>query len=176
MDWTQNGPNSEWTEHRMDSTPTGLNPDWDSTPNGLNPDWDSTPNGLNSEWDSTSTGTQPRMDSTPTGTLPQMDWTQNGTQPRISINLEWYNFKVYIKIMDLKKVIRASAYEFISMLKKLEPNKLKKNVFYCSWNCSIRGWEEFEVESHSVLSLFYVESHSKFSPFCVESHSVLSPF
>jgi hypothetical protein len=37
----------------MDSTPTGLNPDWDSTLNGLNPDWDSTPNGLNPNWDST---------------------------------------------------------------------------------------------------------------------------
>jgi hypothetical protein len=57
-----------------------------------------------------------------------------------------------------------------------KPNKLKNCFFYCSWNCPIRGWEEFEVESRSVLSLFCVESHSKFIPFCVEYHSVLSPF
>jgi hypothetical protein len=59
-DGTHNGPNPEWTQPQMDSTPTGLNPA-DSTLNGLNPDWDSTPNGLNSEWDSTSNLYQPRM-------------------------------------------------------------------------------------------------------------------
>ncbi len=80
------------------------------------------------------------------------------------------------------------------MWKKLETKQTKK-WFYCSWNCSIRGWEEFEVESRSVLSLlyyvwvqsilcwvpfgvksilsFYVESHSEFSPFRVESLLVL---
>jgi hypothetical protein len=47
--------------------------------------------------------TQPRMYSTPNGTQPWMDWTQNGTPPWISINLEWYNFKVYIKRKDLKR-------------------------------------------------------------------------
>jgi hypothetical protein len=84
-DSTPNGLNPDW-----ESTPNGLNPDWDSTPNGLNPDWDSTPNGINSEWDSTSNFYQPGL-------------TQNGTQPRISVNLKWYNFKVYIKNMDLKR-------------------------------------------------------------------------
>ncbi len=49
--------NLEWTEHRMDWTPTGPNPEWDSTPNGLNPEWDWTPNGPNPEWNWTPNGT-----------------------------------------------------------------------------------------------------------------------
>jgi hypothetical protein len=83
--------NPEWTEPQMDPTPNGLNPKW------TEPRMDWTQNGLNSEL------TQPRRYSTPTGTQPQLDWTQNGTQPRISINLKWNDFMVYIKRMDLKR-------------------------------------------------------------------------
>jgi hypothetical protein len=61
------------------------------------------------------------------------------------------------------------------MLKKLETKQTKKLFSTAAEMVPFEG-EEFEVESRSVLSLFYVESHSQFSPFCVESYSVLSPF
>ncbi len=41
---------------------------------------------------------------------------------------------------------------------------------------TIRGCDEFEVESFSGFSPFGVESLSRRSPYCFESHSVLSLF
>jgi hypothetical protein len=57
----QMGLNSERTEPRLDSTPTGLNLDWTQPRLGLNPDWTELGMGLNPDW----------------------------TQPRISFNLEY---------------------------------------------------------------------------------------
>jgi hypothetical protein len=87
MDSTPNELNPDWTQPRLDSTPTGLNPNWDSTPTGINPDWDTTPNGLNPDWDSTLNGLNSEWDS-----------TSNSSQHRMV-----YNVNVYIKTMDLKR-------------------------------------------------------------------------
>jgi hypothetical protein len=133
-----------------------------------------------------------------------MDLTPNGTQPRIPINLERDNFncskKKFIVSNIFNKELNSNVEALITFF---DWNRLMYSLFlnpffwYMYTLYTIRGWEEFEVESHSELSPFGVESqsewvhsglspsrgwvYSEFSPFWVRSiwgsvHSGFSPF
>ncbi len=74
MDRTQNGLNSEWTQPRRDSTPSGLNPRL-----GLNPKWTQPRLGLNPEWTELRMGLNLKFISTSNGTISRcksLEWIQ----------------------------------------------------------------------------------------------------